>query len=148
MIRASTELRNRLISAAPFTLLMKNSVMRIYSGDMPAHPEDAATGTRIGYITTDGGPYLPAVNGLQWYGDTIGAAINSAPWVAYFQESGVAGWVRLSTSFASGLDDFDDALAVRVDISADAMGLLTTIPNLPGSSRPVIDLRIGLAEHI
>lgn len=147
MIRSSTELRNRLITAAPFILLMKNSILRIYSGTMPAHPENAATGTRLGHITADGNPYLPEVNGLQWLGDTRGAAINSAPWIAYFQESGIAGWARLSISSAFGLDDFANDAAVRIDISADVLGLITSAPVPYGTRRGITELVLGLAEH-
>ena len=147
MIRSSTELRNRLISSAPFTSLMNRSVLRIYSGTMPAHPEDAALGTRIGYITADGNPYLPNVNGLQWVGDTRAAARNIVPWTACFQDSGISGWARLSVSSAFGLDDFENALAVRVDISADVLGLITSVPLAIGTRRLINELSLGLAEH-
>lgn len=147
MIRCSTELRNRLITAAPFILLMQRSIIRVYSGTMPAHPENAATGTRLGYITADGNPYLPATNGLQWLGDTRGAAKNSVPWTAYFQESGIAGWARLSVSSAFGLDDFANDAAVRIDISADVLGLITSAPVAYGTRRAITEISLGLAEH-
>lgn len=147
LIKTSAHLRSILIASAPFTALMDRAVIRVYSSDMPEHPENAAGEEPMAFITTDGGLYDPDANGLLFASDGLGGAINTAAWKMTCVRTGAPKWLRLSTRFAVGNDNLESAFSDRVDLSAGVIGIGTAI--LPaGSVTPVARLQLSLLEHV
>lgn len=98
-------------AAAINTALGSNATIRIYSGNAPAGPDTAATGTLLVTLVGNASGFGTATNGV-----VTAAAITQANAVA----TGTAGWARLSTSGATAVLDVD------VGVSGASVNMNTT----------------------
>ena len=97
-VKLSTGFRNALLNNQGFSEIFSAGVIAVYSGAQPASADNAATGTLLGYITKDGGAFVPGspTNGLNW-GAAAGGVIgkNADNWRLAGAAAGTAGWFRL-----------------------------------------------------
>lgn len=98
--------------------VMRDGVLRIYSGSQPATADAAATGTLLAEITVASGAFVAGAfdNGLE-FGDAASAAISkdASVWSGLGLASGTAGWWRFCAN------------------PSDAGALSTTLPRVDGS---------------
>lgn len=97
-VKLSTGFRNALLNNQSFSEIFSAGVIAVYSGAQPASADNAPTGTLLGYITKDGGAFVPGspTNGLNW-GAAAGGVIgkNTDNWRLTGAAAGTAGWFRL-----------------------------------------------------
>jgi len=98
--------------------VMRDGVLRIYSGSQPATADAAATGTLLVEVTVASGAFVAGAfgNGLE-FGDSASAAIakDASVWSGVGLAAGTAGWFRLCAN------------------ATDAGALSTTLPRVDGS---------------
>lgn len=125
--------------------IMKNGVIRVYTGAQPANADAAVTGTLLGSITKDGGAFTEgsATNGLQLAapsGRTISKSTDV--WKFTGAAAGTMGWFR----FQANAVDNDLAYAdttnevVRIDGSIGITSgdmRVTSVTSAVGSSSTV-----------
>ena len=104
--------------------ILRNGVLRIYSGSQPATADAATTGTLLLEFTESGGVFVhgAAANGLNW-GDAVLGVIDKAAgetWKATGLADGTAGWFRFSANPAD-IGAISTSLA-RVDGSVGTSG--------------------------
>ena len=96
--------------------LLKNGVIRVYSGAQPASPNDAPTGTLLGSVTKDGAAFVEGVatNGLT-LGAPVGRTVSKSTDVWKFTgvAAGTMGWFRFQANAVD--DDSSSTTLVRVD---------------------------------
>jgi hypothetical protein len=99
--------------------LLKDGVIRIYSGSQPADADTAVSGTLLLEISVDGGAFVAGAyaNGLEFGDATTGFIVKAAgdTWQDNGIANGTAGWFRF------------------VGNAADAGGSSTTLPRVDGS---------------
>jgi hypothetical protein len=97
--------------------LMKNGVIRIYTGAQPTSADAAPTGTLLGSITLNGGAFTEGVatNGLQ-LAAPVGRAVSKVGadvWNYTGIAAGTMGWFRFQANAVD--DDSVSASLVRID---------------------------------
>lgn len=140
-VKLSTGFRNALLNNQSFSEIFSAGVIAVYSGAQPASADNAPTGTLLGYITKDGGAFVPGspTNGLNW-GAAEGGVIgkNTDNWRLTGAAAGTAGWFRLMGNAADNglasttLPRIDGAVATsggELNLSSltVAVGSITTI---------------------
>ena len=118
-----------------FQELMKDGVIRIYSGSQPASADSAETGTLLLTITLNSGAFTPGspTNGLE-FGPVISGVVSklaSEVWSGLGVANGTAGWFRF---YSNEMDTGADSTAVRFDGSVGTSGA-----NLNMSSTSVVE---------
>lgn len=99
--------------------LLRNGVLRVYSGSQPTTPDDAVAGTLLLEVTVDGETFVhgSAANGLNW-ADAVDRVMSKAAaetWKAAGEVNGTAAWFRFSGNPAdTGLEDTTKVL-MRID---------------------------------
>lgn len=95
MLRISTAVKAAFLNSFP--ALFDGSVIRVYSGPIPASANAAPTGTLLAVITRNGGP-VNSANGLHFMTDANGVVMRTTGevWTLTGLASGLAGWCRLS----------------------------------------------------
>lgn len=95
-----------------------NAVIAVYTGLQPENANAAETGTLVGYITKDAGPFVPseATNGLNW--DAAVEGVNAKPaaeeWSIVPLIDATAGWARVyDNAMVTGLS----TVAKRFDLT-------------------------------
>lgn len=97
--------------------LLKNGVIKIFSGSQPLTADDAETGTLLCTITKASGPFVPgaAANGLV-LGDTVGTnaihKLSTDIWSGVNANTAAAGWFRF---YANDATAGASTTAIRVD---------------------------------
>jgi hypothetical protein len=100
--------------------ILKDGVLRVYSGSQPADADTAASGTLLLEITEDAGAFVAGAfdNGLEFEDDPTGGEIEKASGETW-QDTGIAaataGWFRFYAN------------------PTDAGGASTTLPRIDGS---------------
>jgi hypothetical protein len=99
--------------------IMRDGVLRIYSGSQPTSPDNAVSGTLLLEITVDAGAFVAGAfdNGLE-FGDAASGQISKASgetWQDQGLAGGTAGWFRLCAN------------------PTDAGAASTTLPRIDGS---------------
>lgn len=91
-LRLSTGLRNKLMGTADFGTIFTNCFLNIYTGNQPANPDDAASGTLLVTIYRDG-----AALGLNFDAPVAGKVSIAAAetWTGPGLATGTAAWGRL-----------------------------------------------------
>lgn len=79
--------------------IFKDGKILIYSGAQPSEPDDAATGTLLLEITSDGGAFVHGAfdNGLEFENDPLNGELEKASgetWKGTAVATGTAGWFR------------------------------------------------------
>ncbi len=96
--------------------LMKNGVIRVYSGAQPADADSVPTGTLLGSITTAGLSFTEgtATNGLQLLAP-VGRTVSKAAsvWTYTGVAAGTMGWFRFQANAVD--DDSVSTSLVRID---------------------------------
>jgi len=96
--------------------LMKNGVIRVYTGAQPANADAAVTGTLLGSITKDGGAFTEGVstNGLQLLAPS-GRSVskNTDVWKFTGIAAGTMGWFRFQANAVD--NDTLSTTLVRID---------------------------------
>lgn len=117
-LRLSTGMRNRMAGQDGFSAIFEAGIIEVYTGAQPATADAAPTGTMLGVVTTNGGPFTPgdATNGLLWAAPA-NAGVNKAAdlWRFTGLTTGTAGWFRLKGN------------------ALDAGGVSTLAPRMDGS---------------
>lgn len=117
-IKLSTGLRTGMCGTVGFAEAFANGVIHIYSGPQPNTADAAASGTLLGVVTTDAGPFAfgTATNGLAFdVAADAKVAKAAAVWKFFGIANGTAGWFRLMGN------------------PADNLGVSTTLPRFDGS---------------
>ena len=117
-VKLSTGLRNAMAGSIGFAGALAKGVIHVYSGPQPVTADAAPTGTLLGTITKDAGPFTPgeATNGLTFAAPASGGVTKSADtWKFVGLAAGTAGWFR------------------HVGNNADDGSASTTLPRLDGS---------------
>lgn len=120
IVRASAALREDMLQAP--RLIFDQGIIRVFAAPMPDHSWQAAAGLLLGYVTADGNPFIPGLNGLSWISDGNGGFTLYGPRRLRIDRAGIPVWCRLSQESAAGLDDFDDYGARRIDAEIRALG--------------------------
>jgi len=115
-VRLSTGMVNAAANAIRTTYA--NAVGAVYTGTQPANADAAETGTLLGYITKDGGPFVAgeATNGLNWEDavDGVCAKPTDEEWSIIPVASGTAGYARI---YANAMVTGASTSAVRFDLA-------------------------------
>ena len=79
--------------------ILKDGKILIYSGAQPSSPDDAATGTLLLEVTSDGGTFVHGAfgNGLEFENDALDGELEKASaetWKGTAIATGTAGWFR------------------------------------------------------
>lgn len=115
-VRVSTGFAAAILGPTSFASIFNNGVIKVYSGAQPASADLAPTGTLLGAITLDGGPWVAGspTNGLQFdLGGRYAVKPLSDVWILEGSNTGVAGWFRL---LPNALDDeVTNITAPRID---------------------------------
>lgn len=115
-VQLSTGFRAALMGAQSFEDILQDAVIRCYSGAQPANADAAVTGTLLGSITRDGGPFTPGspTNGLRFLRTSIyGLKRTDQQWRFTGVATGTLGWARIC---ANAVDDGSaSAIAIRID---------------------------------
>lgn len=117
-VKLSTGLRNAMAGSIGFAGALAGGVIHVYSGPQPISADAAPTGTLLGTVTKDAGPFTPgeATNGLNFATAASGGVTkNSDTWKFVGLAAGTAGWFR---HVGNGVDDGSAS---------------TTLPRLDGS---------------
>lgn len=91
-LKASTGLRNKMITSSALTTAMNNGFINIYSGPPPLTADAAATGTLLCVISNNGGGGGLNFDPLAVAG--VAQKLNSEVWVGTNLATGVAGYYR------------------------------------------------------
>jgi hypothetical protein len=94
--------------------LMRNGVIRVYSGQQPDSADSPASGTLLGSITENGLPFVDGeeTNGLKLLNYfNISIAKDTTPWKYTGVAAGTMGWFR----FQSNGSDIDPSNALWID---------------------------------
>lgn len=99
--------------------VMRDGVLKIYSGSQPSSPDEAVSGTLLATITVSNGAFVAGAfdNGLE-FGDAASGAISKASgevWSGLGIVAGTAGWFRFCAN------------------PTDAGAASTTLPRIDGS---------------
>lgn len=99
-----------------FQELLKDGVIRIYSGSQPSSADDAETGTLLVTITVGSGAFTPGspTNGLE-FGPIVSGILSKRSdevWSGVGVAAGTAGWFRY---YSNPMDTGANATAVRFD---------------------------------
>ncbi len=121
--------------------LMKDGVIRVYSGAQPASADDAATGTLLGSITENGSAFTEGVatNGLELLapsGRTVSK--NATAWKFTGVAAGTMGWFRFQANAVD--DDSSSTSLVRIDGSVGVTSgdlRVTSVTSAVGSSATI-----------
>lgn len=109
-VRLSTGMVNAAANA--IKTMYANAVGAVYTGTQPVGSDAIETGTLLGYITKDGGPFVAgeAANGLNWEDAVDGVCVKPADeeWAIIPIASGTAGYVRI----------YDNAMVTGASTSA------------------------------
>ena len=118
-IKLSTGLRTAMAGTTGFGATFEKGVIHIYSGPQPVSADAPATGTLLGVVTGDAGPFSfgSPTNGLEFSPAAAGgvAKSDSQDWKFKGLANGTAGWFRLMGN------------------ASDALGNSSTLPRLDGS---------------
>lgn len=100
--------------------ILKDGVIKVYSGSQPASPDDAVAGTLLITFTVSSGAFVAGAfgNGLEFENDPLEGVIEKASgevWSGVAVATGTAGWFRF------------------VGNATDAGGASTTLPRIDGS---------------
>jgi hypothetical protein len=96
--------------------LMKNGVIRVYTGAQPTSADAATTGTLLGSVTKDGAAFTEgsAGNGLQLLAPSGRTVSKSADvWKYTGVAAGTMGWFRFQANAVD--DDTSSTTLVRID---------------------------------
>lgn len=106
--------------------VMKDGVLKIYSGAQPAEADDAATGSLLLTVTAASGAFVAGAfdNGLEFEHDPLSGEMekNSEVWSGLGLAAGVAGWFRFYANAADGglestvLPRFDGTIGTNGDL--------------------------------
>ena len=99
MIKLSTGLRNALAGGPGFGPALTGGTINIYSGPQPLTADSAASGTLLGTVTKDGGPFTAGspANGLTFSVAALGVLAKSGDnWKFTGLAAGTAGWFRFT----------------------------------------------------
>ena len=98
MARMSTGLRNALAVSYGVGSMMNAGIIRVYSGTMPATPDDPPNSTELARITTEGKVWLPGDlstgAGLMLGFAPPGRLVNVGEWRLKGLSAGTAAWYR------------------------------------------------------
>lgn len=98
--RLSTGLVNALMGTDSFRECFALGFIDIYTGAQPTSPDDAATGTKLCTLYSDG-----TSTGLSWETAAVGGVLSklsSQTWSSTVLADGTAGWFRLREAGDSG----------------------------------------------
>lgn len=102
MARFSTGLRNALTTNYGLGTMMNGGIIRVYSGTIPATPDNVPNGNEIARITTEGKVFYPGndINnaGLMLAHVSPGTLIQVGDWIMKGVGAGVASWWRWNWS--------------------------------------------------
>lgn len=106
-----------------FQEIMKDGVIRIYSGSQPSDADQAETGTLLLTITVSSGAFTPGspTNGLE-FGPVVSGVVSklaSEVWSGVGVAAGTAGWFRF---YSNEMDTGADVSAARFDGSVGTSG--------------------------
>jgi hypothetical protein len=129
--------------------LMKDGVIRIYTGAQPATADAAPTGTLLGSITEAGGAFVEgtATNGLELLapsGRTVSK--NASVWTYTGVAAGTMGWFRFQANAVD--NDSLSTTLVRIDGSVGITSgdmRVTSVTSAIGSTATVDSLTITAA---
>lgn len=146
MIRLSTGFVNQLMTFQGVAQMLSYGSIDIYTGAMPQSPDDAPTGTRVGYIST-GGAYCDAANfmdnGLVFdLGPTPGTLVDDGRWVLSRIAFGTAGWWRFRTHMSD--DNQASEVEPRIDGTMSECFLVSSKDFEPGPNEPVQFFKLSL----
>ena len=120
--------------------IMKDGVIRVYSGAQPTSANDAPTGTLLGSITVDGGAFVEGVatNGLEFdapSGRTVSKAA-AETWKFTGVAAGTMGWFRFQANAVD--DDSSSTTLARIDgsigITSGELRVTTTTSAIASSA--------------
>lgn len=119
----STGLRAAIMAGHQMPTILQDGVIRCYSGPQPVDADRAVTGTLLGSITRDGGPFTPGVqtNGLRFTRSGIYLLKDpNQPWRFDGVANGTLGWFRVCANAPD--DGLDSPNAIRMDGAAGLAG--------------------------
>lgn len=132
--------------------VMRDGVLRIYSGSQPSSPDNAVAGTLLLEISVNAGAFVAGAfdNGLE-FGDAADGAIAKATgetWQDAGLAGGTAGWFRF---VANPADDGSASTSLpRIDGSVGTSGAdlnLSTVAIVAGSTYTIDSFSLSLPEY-
>lgn len=106
--------------------IFKDAVIEVRTGSQPSSPDDAATGTLLGYLTVDGGTFAhgAVANGLEFGAAASGAIGKSSTqdWEMTAIAEGTAGWFRMYANPADAGAADSGHVYPRIDGSVGTSG--------------------------
>lgn len=141
-IKASTGLRNQLLTTQPLSGALSNGLIEIYSGTPPATADDAVTGTLLCTISVDS-----SGTGLAFDTAAVNGVLLKSPtqtWSGVNAASGTATYYRHVTQSDSGISSTTD---VRIQGTIGVAGAdmnMTSVNLVSGATQTVDYYSVGL----
>lgn len=141
-IKASTGLRNRLLTTQPLSGALSDGLIKIYSGTPPATADDAVTGTLLCTISVNS-----SGTGLAFDTAAVNGVLLKSPtqtWSGVNAASGTATYYRHVTQSDSGISSTTD---VRIQGTIGVAGAdmnMTSVNLVSGATQTVDYYSVGL----